>query len=88
MDADCYMKRPELVLEMLAGIQYTIRHDVFDYRPKPDEIMIMRYEAVDTGITYSHFVLCDENGNIEYDPYGDSKTVRYGQPVSSRIFKC
>jgi len=62
------------------------RHDSVTYKPEPEEVMIMRYELQGTGILYSHFVLCASDGSVEYDPYGDSTTVRKGKAVSSRIF--
>jgi hypothetical protein len=86
MDADCFVVQPDRILGMMTGQKWTIRHDAVTYRPKDGEVMIMRYESQKTGILYSHFVLCGPDGSIEYDPYGDSSTVRDGKAVSSRVF--
>jgi hypothetical protein len=86
MEADCYVVDPAALLESLTDKPWKVRHDSVTHRPAGNEIMIMRYELKSTGITYSHFVLCDHTGQVEYDPYGASSTVRDGKPVSSRIF--
>lgn len=86
MDADCFVVQPERIMEMMTGQKWTVKHDAKTYRPKDGEVMIMRYESQKTGILYSHFVLCAPDGSIEYDPYGDSSTVRDGKAVSSRVF--
>ena len=86
MDTDCFVVQPNRVLEMMTGQKWDIRKDLKTYKPQSGEVMIMRYESQKTGILYSHFVLCSADGSIEYDPYGDSSTVKDGQPVSSRIF--
>ena len=86
MEYDCYVVDPAALLESLTDKRWKVRHDSVMHRPDQNEIMIMRYEYHATGITYSHFVLCDQTGQLEYDPYGASSTVRDGKPVSSRIF--
>jgi hypothetical protein len=86
MDADCFVVQPDRILEMMTGRKWAIRHDSKTYRPRDGEVMIMRYEVQRTGILYSHFVLCSGDGLVEYDPYGDSSTVKDGAAVSSRIF--
>ena len=86
MDADCYVVQPDRVLEMMTGIRWNVRHDSMTYKPREEEVMIMRYEVVRTGVTYSHFVLCSSDGSVEYDPYGNSSTVKDGKAVSSRVF--
>ena len=86
MDADCYVVQPDRVLEMMTGIRWNVRHDSMTYKPREEEVMIMRYEVVRTGVTYSHFVLYSSDGSVEYDPYGNSSTVKDGKAVSSRVF--
>ena len=86
MDADCYVVQPDRVLEMMTEIRWNVRHDSMTYKPREEEVMIMRYEVVRTGVTYSHFVLCSSDGSVEYDPYGNSSTVKDGKAVSSRVF--
>ena len=34
----------------------------------------------------THFVIMDKNGDVTFDPSGDSKTVKYGVPVSIRKY--
>lgn len=34
----------------------------------------------------THFVIMDKEGDVIFDPSGDSKTVKYGIPVSIRKF--
>ena len=34
----------------------------------------------------THFVVVDKEGDVVFDPSGDSKTVKYGIPVSIRKF--
>ena len=86
MDSDCFIVQPDRVLKMMTGIQWNVRHDSVKYKPLEEEVMIMRYEVVRTGVTYSHFVLCSSDGLVEYDPYGNSSTVKDGKAVSSRVF--
>lgn len=86
MDTDCYVNDPAAVMHVLTGKNWAVRHDKVAYKAKPGEILIMRYERQGTGILYSHFVLCNPDGSIYYDPYGDSLTVRDGKAVSSRVF--
>lgn len=34
----------------------------------------------------THFVIMNKNGDVTFDPSGDSKTVKYGIPVSIRKY--
>jgi hypothetical protein len=86
MEPDCYLLDPAAILSDLTGIKWKARHDSIVYKPDSSQVMIMRYERKGTGVSFSHFVLCDGAGAVEYDPYGDSSTVRGGKPVSSRVF--
>jgi hypothetical protein len=86
MGPDCYMHRPELVLGSMTGWKWQVRKDTRIYKPQPGEVMILRYERAAINKTWAHFVLCGSDGLVEYDPYGDSMTVRDGKPVSSRVF--
>ena len=86
MDTDCYVTDAAAVMNVLTGKHWAVRHDKVNYKPANGEIMIMRYERQGTGVLFSHFVLCNADGTINYDPYGDSITVRDGKAVSSRIF--
>jgi hypothetical protein len=55
------------------------------YIPASDELQILVYHNERTGIT--HFVLGDNKGNVIYDPYPNSKTVKEGKVIGKRIFK-
>jgi hypothetical protein len=85
MHADCFVINPARIMEYMVGGTWSIRHDHRAYKPAPGEILIHRYERKDTMKTWAHFVLAGSDGNLEYDPYGDSRTVREGQLVSSRV---
>jgi hypothetical protein len=86
MGRDCFLNRPELILGAMTGKKWSVRRDTRIYKPQANEIMILRYERVTINKTWAHFVLCGSDGLVEYDPYGDSMTVRDGKPVSSRVF--
>lgn len=71
-----------------SGSQYALP---LDYRCRKDEFEVLRFqrnsgpgETVDDA---AHFVQGDGNGNVLFDPWGDSKTVREGWLVSRRIFR-
>lgn len=84
-DDDCYMVEPAAFLGYLIGKKVSVRHDDAGYKPKGNELEITRYELKETGVTYGHFVVT-RNGELEYDPYGESKTRKKGKAVSTRIF--
>lgn len=87
MGPDCFMHRPAEVLAYLVGGSWNAQHQSRLYKPKPGEITILRYERKDPSASWTHFVLAGEDGQtVEYDPYGDSRTVREGELVSKRIF--
>jgi len=87
MQEDCYILEPAEILQDLTYKAWICNKQGADYKCKPGEVEILRYERVKAGVTLSHFVLGDGMGNIKYDPMGDnSPTVRYGTLVSKRIF--
>ncbi len=82
-DNDCYMEFPAKMMSYLIGKEVKVRHDVVGYKPKANEFVITRYELRETGVTYSHFVV---GGNVtEYDPFGESRTRKAGEAVSTRV---
>lgn len=90
-DSDCYLNNPDKILEYLLhrsfnhiGKEVSVRHEVVGYQPKSNEYEITRYELNETGVTFSHFVVT-RNGELVYDPFGNSRTRKLGKPVSKRI---
>ncbi len=97
---DCFVERPDLIAAYMLGVsidklrkallteseivEVKIAKETLDYVPKSNEIEITRYEKESTGVTFSHFVET-RNGEVIYDPYGNSNTVTKGYPVSKRI---
>jgi hypothetical protein len=87
MGPDCYMHRPNEILAYLVGGTWHVQHQSRLYKPKEGEIVILRYERKDPAGAWAHFVLAAPDGQtVEYDPYGDSKTVRDGELISKRVF--
>jgi hypothetical protein len=80
MDKDCYLVQPHRILEHMTGTRWSVRKQDKIYQPEPGEKEVLRYERTVGRVTHAHFVLPD------YDPYGDSLTVRNGRLVSKRIF--
>jgi hypothetical protein len=61
------------------------------YQCRQGEFEILRYERArrptdGTSSELAHFVLGDGRSHIDFDPWGDSETVRTGSLVSRRIF--
>lgn len=81
MDTNCYLIQPHRILESMTGQKWEVRKEPKEYRCQPGEKEVLRYERTQGRTTYGHFVLPD------YDPYGESLTVRNGFLVSKRIFK-
>lgn len=98
--AGCKVDRPDLIAGYILGIpmdkldecvnpirelkEVKIAKRTLDYIPKENEIEITRYEKEATGVTFSHFVVT-RDGEVLYDPYGNSNTVSKGYSVSKRI---
>ena len=80
MDRDCYIRQPDSILSFITGQQWHVRHEPAEYVPKDYEKVIERWEWKKTMVTLAHFKLPD------WDPYGESDTVKYGELVSKRIF--
>lgn len=87
MGDDCYVTDPAALMRLMTSVRWTVSKESKAYQPTPKEIEILRFERSDTTKTWAHFVLGDGSGGVEYDPYGDSKTVRSGALVSKRIFR-
>jgi hypothetical protein len=79
------------ILGHLTGKRWTMRNVYeLDYIPQEGEQVIGRYEWVvrESGMERisSHFVVDDGKRGIEYDPIGESNTVKNGKLVSLRVF--
>jgi hypothetical protein len=83
MGGDCYINSPDKIFSALTGRRCAVSKESADYAPVGEEVKILRYDW--DGL--SHFVYCGQSVDITYDPYGDSKTVQNGKPVSSRVFR-
>jgi hypothetical protein len=98
MRENCYLDRPAGLLGALIGGAWIVLKagDGLDsagkpydlplaYVLQPGELEIDRYEIAGEADS-SHFVVGD-GVTVEWDPYGDSRTVRLGHLVSKRIFR-
>ena len=98
MREDCYVWSAGKLLGHLAGGAWIVLKagDGLDsagkpydlplaYVLQPGELEIDRYEIAGDADS-SHFVVGD-GVTVEWDPYGDSRTVRLGHLVSKRIFR-
>lgn len=87
IDEDCYVNDPGAVLTYLTGFRYTCEHKDADYPGLPEEIVILRFSRREKMVDYAHFVLAGPDGSVEYDPLGNSVTVRSGTLVSKRVLR-
>ena len=85
---DCFLVRPDLILQDITGDPWKVRKEGADYIPKQGEIVILRYEYKTTAGLLAHFVLAGSDGKtIAYDPYYPSQTVAKGYLVSKRVLE-
>ena len=77
---NCLMTKSEGFLEMLTGVPWTKRYESATYVKKNGEFEVQKWQRKSGSGTVDHFKR--EN----YDPYGDSRTVREGFLESKRIF--
>jgi hypothetical protein len=81
---DATIINPERIFRMKGLIvNYNDRHDPPDYVCGGNEFEILKFVNGSMG----HFVCGDGNGNVTYDPWGESATVAFGKLQSKRIFK-
>lgn len=76
-----FVKDPALFLTTISGIDWAVTKENADYIAKQGERVVERWERKITGSTIGHFRL------PEWDSLIDSKTVKYGQLVSKRVFR-
>lgn len=87
---DCFVIRPDLVIEWLTGLPWVVEHQSLSYTTGAQEYEILRLEKKTTLRTDAHFVLGDGAGNLYWDPEGLTQTdyIRGGWTfVSKRIFR-
>ena len=89
MLANCYLLHPDILLGKMTGKRYNVKHASAGYLPKEGELLIARYERQKINNLMAHFVVQNTENPLayEYDPMGESETVRHGQIVSYRVFK-
>lgn len=82
MNKNCYIFNPSAILEYAGVKNIYLGHKPADYECRENEFEISKWSTEST----SHFVASD-NGVVTYDPWGVSKTVKYGILKSKRIFR-
>lgn len=68
----------------LLGLKVATRKGSPSSRCADGELEILRFKNPNNGVT--HYVAGDGRGNVAYDPYGTSKTVREGFLENKRIY--
>lgn len=84
---DCYIVNPSALISDLTGMGWYVSTEAAGYVPHSGELEIIRYEWQEINTLHGHFVVGDGVGRVKYDPYGTSRTVSNGKPVSKRIFR-
>lgn len=82
MEEDCYIKDPASIMSYLFPNKYSITKSV-GVDDKADFNIAYYYNP---STKYHHFVVVDKQGNVIYDPLGESNTVKNGYPESYRCF--
>ena len=91
MEKDCFIIDPPLLFTILGlPMKSVIKAHALFYT-NAGQLEILRFERTYTNgkgkiITYGHFCAGDGNGNVLYDPAGNSNAVKYGRLESKRIF--
>lgn len=80
VQVNCLVLDAAALLSDLTGVKWLKRNEGPEYLRKPDELVIERWERKTGAGVVVHFITQD------YDPYGDSRTVREGVLVSKRVF--
>ncbi len=84
MDVETTILDPSGVLEDFSGLLEFVGKKPASYTPGPMEYEILRFVRPDG---YVHFVVGDGTGQVEWDPWENSRTVREGKIESKRIFR-
>lgn len=89
MRETCFIEQPVPILRWL-GLDVAMvfvggSHRVPpDYQLSDNEFAVLRYKARGS---ISHFVAANHLGQVAYDPYGTSKSVREGMLMDMRVFQ-
>jgi hypothetical protein len=84
IDDKATMYRPDAVLSVMIGQNFTVVKETADYKPWPDE-----YEILVIKSKYIHYVLGGNGsrGIDAYDPLGNSEIDTTGIVAEKRIFR-
>ena len=80
---DAEIIKPDKIFQSGGLIVEYLGHCSKDYICDSDKFEILKF----VGKNGSHFVCGDGKGNVAYDPYGDSNSVRFGELHSKRVFR-
>lgn len=81
MRYDCFILRPDLILNKITNKKWTVKKEEASYNAKAGEIEILVYEYRD----FIHFVL-GKKGKVYYDSQESNNVVKKGKLISKRIF--
>jgi hypothetical protein len=84
---DCTLEKPAKLMSALTGQTWTERIEGAAYVPQSGEREILEYQTCETPPLHTHFVVGNGQGGVEWDPIGESQTVKNGRVVRKRIFK-
>lgn len=87
IDGECWVANPGIILALAAGGAWDVHHAAKDYQPERGEQEILRYERKTSAGVMGHFVVGDGTGKVQWDPKGESQTVKLGRLVSKRIVR-
>lgn len=87
MEPDCFVNKPEKLLQLMVPGKWEVVKVNLEYELQPEDLEIVRYERPTTGKMWTHFVVGDGAGGVEYDPLGESLCVSQGRRVSRRVFR-
>jgi hypothetical protein len=86
IEKDCFINEPGLLLSALTGMKWGVTKADARSPTQVGDHEVLYFENPTTLKTYGHFVVGNGLGSVEYDPYGDSNTVRNGTLHSKRVF--
>jgi len=76
-----FVRDPAAFLSRLTGANWTAEKAEPNYKERPGEYIVERWERIRTGSVIGHFRLPD------WDSLSDSQTVKYGKIASKRVFR-
>ena len=83
IDDDGYISKPLEFINLVSGKRFRDINKVpFSKENLTEDENIVMYEYNDG----THFVVVDKEGDVVFDPSGNSLSVRYGVPTSIRKF--